>query len=64
MGALSWQVCCGTMFFPFEDDGFDDDLGDHERFGYFFITQLVFLNNFVPDLFGELLGLHGVMPLA
>jgi len=37
--ALSWQVCCGTMFFPFEDDEFDGAPGDHQSFGYFFITQ-------------------------
>ena len=37
--ALSWQICCGTMFFPFEDDGFDGGPGDYQGFGYFFITQ-------------------------
>ena len=24
------------MFFPFEDDGFDGALGNHQRFGHFF----------------------------
>ncbi|XP_063782229.1 proprotein convertase subtilisin/kexin type 5-like [Pseudophryne corroboree] len=49
------------MFFPFEDDGFDGAPGDHQRFGYFFITNpdLYFSTKISPNLFGEFLGLHG-----
>ena len=67
--ALSWQVCCGATFFPFFNNGFNGAQWDVQSF-YFFITQpwFVLLHNFVPDLFGELLGLHSaaclLVPLA
>ena len=42
---------------------FNGALWDVQSFGYFFYNPscFVLLHNFVPDLFGELLGLHGVL---
>ena len=68
--ALSWQGCCGATFFQFFYIGFNGAPWDVQSFGYYFITQpwSALLHNFVPDLFGEHLGIDGatclVMPLA
>ena len=51
--ALSWQVCCGAIFFPFFNIGFN---GAPPGF--------LLLHNVVPDLFGEQLALHGATCLA
>ena len=68
--AHSWQVCCDALFFHFFYNGFNGGPWDVQSLGYYFITQpwSALLPNFVPDLIGELLGLHGaaclVVPLA
>ena len=36
--ALSWQVCCGAIFFPFFNNGFHGALWDILSFRYLFIT--------------------------
>lgn len=38
-GPLFSGLLLGTMLFPFDDNGFDGALLDHERSGYSFITQ-------------------------
>ena len=54
----------------FENNGFNGALWDVQRFWYFFLTQpwSVLLHTSVPDLLGELLGLHSaaclVVPLT
>ena len=61
--ALSWQVCCGAILFPFFINRFKNGaLWDVKMFK----TQpwSVLLHNFVPDLFGELLGLHSAACLV
>ena len=52
--------------FNFLNNGCNGALWDCQSFGSFFITQpwSVLLHNFVPDLFGELLGLHGASCLV
>ena len=55
--ALSWQVCCGAILFPFFNNGFDGASWDVQSFWYFFYnpTWSVLLHS----LFRELPGLHG-----
>ena len=59
-GPLFWQVCCGAIFFPFLNNGFNGAPWDVQSFRFFLITHpwSVLLHNFVPGLFGDLLGLQ------